>query len=1068
MAALVSSMAKEIFQLLKGTGRTISLFDVHGNKIFEPEEANSFFAEPDKLMISINKDGSNSSLNMYVSGSAEIDELKKLINNLRSTANRHNFLFNIRKYGRDLEPKDFAYQAEPMMESMWGSAKTSYQNIGQTKLIIRHSTRISEEVRGARSRRIHAIFIETQDGQRFKCPMNSLHGARAFAKHLDSGGTPNDNFSNYIFSECALQEKINTVRKHIRRLNSTSDNIMELSETLTGIVRESKARVAKSKGNRFYTGIVEQITNAPNYVGPLLGEVQEKIQELCSVLDIDETNSLFPVLESVAKTILETRMMEPINFEEQRLIAEFVAENQDLIADLVETLVGEFGLEENIHFYPYAGNKIALINEDAINGARMYLEGLQLGELVEATEDKFLTYAKSWVANRFKSAGMDQREIEQAGLDKQAEELALGLKMVVANRLNVSIKAKEMPKFTDPAAAISFKLSKLLEPSAGIKNDMLWNFISNISDKITNDTKLDANERFFAQRLADIVDKASAKVEAILPELNELEEWMNGFGLNEADPYDDIGDDRKVEEILDYFELDACLDEIIPQLGVDMASEYAEDRSVSKNSLFNLVQDHILGICEDNHITCDINRYEPMIDSLVDEKIIPALKARGIEVVMTEGFDMSVFEEDLDEAGPYDDIQMDRKIEHALDNFDMDEFFEFINSDLNRLMDFEDRDDRYVSKNSIFTLFTDFIAKFVNDPELEIERYEDQLDKVFDVEIIPALEKIGVTVTMSEGFDMSVFEEDLAEAHTSMDPAVKELVAKALSQISARDYYGIVSGDDADDDLYNLLHTLKTVITNDLDLSDYAEEIKQMAHDLWTKEWNKNESLEEAGNMPDDYNASRDPHAKADPSDELYDELTSAMEEVLDNPPKDSILAKVTSDWFDGEADDDLVADIAGDVIGFAVDIVDRAHEEEVGNGYWLDHQKSLKDYAAKLVRQKYLTVDEALRPSDYARQTNAMQLQRIISTLPSFIKYSENPTVDQVFNKVNEFYMDSQTSGPIVVQNERLIRNEIGDLLGLNETADQGNDFIDDVTYSTDRDAEADMIARLRKLAGI
>lgn len=520
MASLISSMAKEIFQTLKGSGRVLSLFDEHGNKVFEPEAAISFFAEPDKLMVNISADGSDSALNMYISDSADVDNMKKMIDTLRNTATRFNFLFNIRKYGRDLAPKDFAFKATPMMESMWGSAKTSYQTIGNTKLIVRHSTRIAEEVRGARSRRIHSIFVETANGERFRCPMNSLHGARAFAKHLDAGGNSQDAFSNYIFAECEMQGTVNRVRRHVRKMEPTAD-VVSLSETLNGIVSASKARINKSKGNRFYTGIVEQITNAPNHVGPTASEIAEHVEYLQSLLNINETDSLFPTLEAVAKTILESKQMEPINFEETTLLKTYVFENADSIEDLVESLIGEFGLEEGVHF-ERASSGVAMLSEEAFDGATMYLQGFDGFTLEEAAQDKFLMYATQWVKQRFAKAGMDPREIEQAGADKQAADLAMGLKQIVAGALSVKIKGGAMPRFADQSAAIAFKLDKLLAPGSGLGNDTLWNFVSSLSDKIGHGDNMDGNERFFAQKLADLVDKAAVAEATIAPEMNAL------------------------------------------------------------------------------------------------------------------------------------------------------------------------------------------------------------------------------------------------------------------------------------------------------------------------------------------------------------------------------------------------------------------------------------------------------------------------------------------------------------------------------------------------------------------
>ena len=59
----------------------------------------------------------------------------------------------------------------PVTESkLYGTTKTSIQEFGSAKLVIRHSQAVNEEIPGARSRRIHSMFIENDQGERFLLP----------------------------------------------------------------------------------------------------------------------------------------------------------------------------------------------------------------------------------------------------------------------------------------------------------------------------------------------------------------------------------------------------------------------------------------------------------------------------------------------------------------------------------------------------------------------------------------------------------------------------------------------------------------------------------------------------------------------------------------------------------------------------------------------------------------------------------------------------------------------------------------------------------------------------------
>lgn len=92
-----------------------------------------------------------------------------------------------------------ASDISPVTESqLFGTTRTSYQVLGPTRLIVRHSQKVDEEILGARTRKIESVFVETAEGERFKLPFNNLHGARAMARHVASGGTLTDDVSAYI------------------------------------------------------------------------------------------------------------------------------------------------------------------------------------------------------------------------------------------------------------------------------------------------------------------------------------------------------------------------------------------------------------------------------------------------------------------------------------------------------------------------------------------------------------------------------------------------------------------------------------------------------------------------------------------------------------------------------------------------------------------------------------------------------------------------------------------------------------------------------------------------------
>lgn len=98
-----------VFQILKGYGYSLQIFDEEGNKTYDPNKGRFFYAQPDQIMVSIHDEGEYSSIRLYISNKTDINQLQSLVNQLRQTATRYNLSWTMRSYGHDLAPKDFAY-----------------------------------------------------------------------------------------------------------------------------------------------------------------------------------------------------------------------------------------------------------------------------------------------------------------------------------------------------------------------------------------------------------------------------------------------------------------------------------------------------------------------------------------------------------------------------------------------------------------------------------------------------------------------------------------------------------------------------------------------------------------------------------------------------------------------------------------------------------------------------------------------------------------------------------------------------------------------------------------------
>lgn len=110
-----------------------------------------------------------------------------LIRGFRQFAKNRLLNFHVDKVGKsNLDKRDYEFKAkpkeepamEPMMESkLYGTNKISYQDLGEARLVIRHSQPVNTELAAGRTMHIDSIYVENSQGERFRYPFKHLNGA---------------------------------------------------------------------------------------------------------------------------------------------------------------------------------------------------------------------------------------------------------------------------------------------------------------------------------------------------------------------------------------------------------------------------------------------------------------------------------------------------------------------------------------------------------------------------------------------------------------------------------------------------------------------------------------------------------------------------------------------------------------------------------------------------------------------------------------------------------------------------------------------------------------------------
>jgi hypothetical protein len=137
-----------------------------------------------------------------------------------------------------------------MSESnLYGTKTVSYQKLENTRLIIKHSQALADDMApGARSRNIAGLFVENQDGERFKYPFIHLSGARAMQRHVANGGKPYDEIGESIIRMSEEIAQLKSFGNYVVRndlMNSDTNNVVERSSEQLNKLRETIAKLAK-------------------------------------------------------------------------------------------------------------------------------------------------------------------------------------------------------------------------------------------------------------------------------------------------------------------------------------------------------------------------------------------------------------------------------------------------------------------------------------------------------------------------------------------------------------------------------------------------------------------------------------------------------------------------------------------------------------------------------------------------------------------------------------------------------------------------------------------------------
>ena len=282
----LNKISQDLFDLIRSRFEHVSIGDESSESTDNPEDARFFNFD---YVTSTGKNYGNITMTLVDDSALKILFSKKItrdlepdekanwyefLKNLRGFAKRNMLRFDVRDITRNnLQVRDLkhvsqvsgAMDADDLTESrMFGNTRTSYQDIGAVKLLVRHTGHINLEEHGARTRNIDTIFVETQLGERFLLPFKRLPEDRAMARHIANGGIIQDEIGQHIVETVG---EMSSMRVFVRNMKHRVFEDSETSSMVEAAIErytELRTNLVHMSGQQGYRRVQETLkTQAP-------------------------------------------------------------------------------------------------------------------------------------------------------------------------------------------------------------------------------------------------------------------------------------------------------------------------------------------------------------------------------------------------------------------------------------------------------------------------------------------------------------------------------------------------------------------------------------------------------------------------------------------------------------------------------------------------------------------------------------------------------------------------------------------------------------------------------------
>jgi hypothetical protein len=345
---------------------------------------------------------------------------------MREFAKQHMLTFNIHVATRSNKERDTGDSI--MSESkLFGTAKTSYQRIGEATLIIKHRDVVNQENPAGRAQRIESIYVENAEGERFKYPYKHLNGARAMAQHVAHGGNPYDGIGQYMVGLSEEMNRLRMFKHYVERNEMVSEAMGAINSKVMERIEQVKREIQQLQRPSHYAEFAESFTESESVEIPE-DVMNDWIDRLTVRTFNEELKNVFPyifklvseddipVKELSVEDLVNEDGPDDLDEEPDSIIIPELAEYEQYLARLTEA-------EQEGIFAAENEDAIAELNELLSNPMPLGVDGTNVMQSLEGLgfDKDFLNGLKKMAGDET-GEGMDARPfIKEYVQQKDAE-----------------------------------------------------------------------------------------------------------------------------------------------------------------------------------------------------------------------------------------------------------------------------------------------------------------------------------------------------------------------------------------------------------------------------------------------------------------------------------------------------------------------------------------------------------------------------------------------------------------------------------------------------------------------